>query len=129
MISYFILFPEKDPHVRYNPLKDDWILVSPHRTLRPWSGQVEKSPVKSIPEHDENNPLCPGSFRNGERNPVYTVRFVVYIVHIYILYWCSIVVLYPTICILQSYEYTILYSNFSLTYVFIYASAAKELVH
>ncbi|KAJ8959293.1 hypothetical protein NQ318_021978 [Aromia moschata] len=25
-------------HLRYNPLKDEWILVSPHRSLRPWSG-------------------------------------------------------------------------------------------
>lgn len=67
-------FPEKDPHVRYNPLKDDWVLVSPHRTLRPWSGQVEETGEgKSIPEHDENNPLCPGSFRNGKRNPDYKV--------------------------------------------------------
>lgn len=95
MISYFIFFPEKDPHVRYNPLKDDWILVSPHRTLRPWSGQVEKSPVKSIPEHDENNPLCPGSIRNGKRNPEYTVLFVecISLLNIYILCRYSIVVL------------------------------------
>jgi UDPglucose--hexose-1-phosphate uridylyltransferase len=30
------------PHIRFNPLKDEWILVSPHRTKRPWKGQVEK---------------------------------------------------------------------------------------
>ena len=28
------------PHVRYNPLLDEWVLVSPHRMNRPWSGQV-----------------------------------------------------------------------------------------
>lgn len=70
---YYFNTIEKDPHVRYNPLKDDWVLVSPHRTLRPWSGQVEKSATESIPEHDGKNPLCPGSVRNGKRNPDYKV--------------------------------------------------------
>jgi hypothetical protein len=30
-------------HRRFNPLTREWILVSPHRTERPWLGQVEKS--------------------------------------------------------------------------------------
>lgn len=28
-------------HTRYNILTGDWILVSPHRTKRPWQGKVE----------------------------------------------------------------------------------------
>ena len=26
------------PHRRYNPLSREWVLVSPHRTQRPWQG-------------------------------------------------------------------------------------------
>jgi len=32
------------PHVRYNPLKSEWVLVSPHRLKRPWKGQVFYNP-------------------------------------------------------------------------------------
>lgn len=43
------------PHRRYNPLKDEWILVSPHRAKRPWSGQVDKAPTDELPSYD---PTC-----------------------------------------------------------------------
>ena len=33
------------PHRRRNPLTGDWILVSPHRTRRPWHGRREGLPV------------------------------------------------------------------------------------
>ena len=31
----------EQPHRRFNPLKDEWILVSPHRAKRPWQGQQD----------------------------------------------------------------------------------------
>ena len=53
--------------MRFNPLKSEWVLVSPHRTKRPWSGKVEDSPQEEIPEYDPKNPLCPGALRsNGQ---------------------------------------------------------------
>lgn len=54
-------------HLRYNPLKDTWVLVSAHRMKRPWAGQVEKPPEEHVPRYDANNPLCPGNTRaNGQ---------------------------------------------------------------
>ncbi|MHB2021291.1 MAG: UDP-glucose--hexose-1-phosphate uridylyltransferase [Candidatus Xenobia bacterium] len=60
------------PHRRYNPLSREWVLVSPHRTQRPWQGQVEKTPVASQPTYDPACYLCPGNARaGGHRNPDY----------------------------------------------------------
>lgn len=62
------------PHRRYNPLKDEWIIVSPQRCNRPWSGQTEKGPddTSSIPAIDKSNPLSPGGTRGpGKVNPDY----------------------------------------------------------
>ncbi|MEC4004577.1 UDP-glucose--hexose-1-phosphate uridylyltransferase [Flavobacterium sp. SUN052] len=65
------------PHRRYNPLLDEWILVSPHRAKRPWQGQKETLPEDNRPEHDENCYLCSGNMRsNGIKNPEYTDCFV-----------------------------------------------------
>ncbi|XP_018332031.1 probable galactose-1-phosphate uridylyltransferase [Agrilus planipennis] len=64
-------------HIRYNPLKGEWVLVSPHRTLRPWSGQVEPSTGNKIPPFDPTNPLCPGVKRSsGITTPNYTSTYV-----------------------------------------------------
>lgn len=55
------------PHLRYNPLKGEWILVSPHRMKRPWLGQIENHVEDTVPEFDPSNPLCPTVTRaNGE---------------------------------------------------------------
>lgn len=67
--------PERQPHRRYNPLLDEWVLVSPHRTQRPWQGQ-EEAGEEARPAYDPNCYLCPGNVRaNGERNPVYEGTF------------------------------------------------------
>ncbi|KAL3284801.1 hypothetical protein HHI36_018941 [Cryptolaemus montrouzieri] len=65
------------PHVRYNPLRGEWVLVSPHRGKRPWAGQVEDIQADAIPIYDPKNPLCPRNTRaNGEINPDYQHTFV-----------------------------------------------------
>ena len=65
------------PHRRYNPLSGEWILVSPHRTKRPWQGKVEKSVVSDMPDYDPKCYLCPGNTRAGsDTNPKYDEIFI-----------------------------------------------------
>lgn len=68
---------KEHPHRRFNPLTREWILVSPHRTQRPWLGQMEKLATESEPSYDPNCYMCPGNTRaTGARNPLYTATFV-----------------------------------------------------
>ncbi len=65
------------PHRRYNPLLDEWVLCSPHRTQRPWQGQVEAAEPEDSPHYDPACYLCPGNSRaGGVRNPAYDSTFV-----------------------------------------------------
>ena len=40
---------QQNPHRRFNPLKREWVLVSPHRTQRPWQGQTETKTPEVAP--------------------------------------------------------------------------------
>src|SRR5436305_12736177 len=67
----------QDPHRRFNPLTRELVLVSPHRTQRPWQGQVETVDTPASPEYDPTCYLCPGNSRaGGVRNPKYDSTFV-----------------------------------------------------
>jgi len=68
---------QSDTHNRYNPLLGEWVKVSPHRTKRPWNGQVEKQATEKRPSYDASCYLCPGNARSGGQvNPDYTDTFV-----------------------------------------------------
>jgi UDPglucose--hexose-1-phosphate uridylyltransferase len=65
------------PHRRQNLLTGEWVLVSPHRTERPWQGQVEKPTRIDLPTYDPECYLCPGNRRaSGEVNPNYEHTFI-----------------------------------------------------
>ena len=65
------------PHRRFNPLTREWVLVSPHRTKRPWQGQTEDVAEGAEPRYDPACYLCPGNARAGEHaNPPYDGTFV-----------------------------------------------------
>lgn len=65
------------PHRRFNPLTGEWVLVSPHRNNRPWTGQEETPDSEKPPQYDPNCYLCPGNIRaEGTTNPTYTDTFI-----------------------------------------------------
>ncbi len=66
-----------DPHRRYNPLLDEWVLVSAGRTRRPWLGAEEVDAAVERRAYEPACYLCPGNTRaNGNVNPSYPSTFV-----------------------------------------------------
>jgi len=64
-------------HRRFNPLTREWVLVSPHRTQRPWQGQTERTATPAAVQYDPDCYLCPGNRRaSGDVNPDYAHTFV-----------------------------------------------------
>ncbi len=68
---------KEHPHRRFNPLTREWLIVSPHRTKRPWQGQIENANRTASPAYDADCYLCPTNKRVGESvNPDYKDVFV-----------------------------------------------------
>jgi UDPglucose--hexose-1-phosphate uridylyltransferase len=64
------------PHRRFDPLRGRWVLVSPHRTQRPWQGEVSRPDTKPPLHYDPDCYLCPGNTRaGGKQNPPYSSVF------------------------------------------------------
>jgi UDPglucose--hexose-1-phosphate uridylyltransferase len=65
------------PHRRLNRLTGEWVLVSPHRTARPWQGQVEPTSPDQRRAYDPDCYLCPGNARAaGATTPRYDTVYV-----------------------------------------------------
>ncbi len=68
---------QNQSHARRNILTGEWVLVSPHRTLRPWQGQTERAAIDTAASFDPECYLCAGNTRaNGAQNPNYTGPFI-----------------------------------------------------
>lgn len=57
---------------RWQPLLQQWVIVSATSANRPWSGALESTIQIDLPQHDPNCYLCPGVTRAaGTTNPDY----------------------------------------------------------
>ena len=67
----------ESPHRRWNPLRREWVVVSPHRTQRPWQGQTEEAATPQSLAYDPGCYLCPGNTRaGGHLTPQYPGTYV-----------------------------------------------------
>ena len=67
---------QQQPHRRFNPLTREWVLVSPHRTQRPWLGQTDAVSETRL-SYDPACYMCPGNARaGGVHNPNYEGVYV-----------------------------------------------------
>ena len=61
---------------RWQPLLEQWVLISARSAARPWSGAMAESHLVNTPEHDPSCYLCPRVIRaNGIANPDYQGAF------------------------------------------------------
>ena len=68
---------EHTSHRRLNILTGEWVLVSAHRSQRPWQGQQEQAAEQQKLEYDPDCYLCPRNTRvSGQENPDYQSVYV-----------------------------------------------------
>lgn len=64
------------PHRRFNILTGEWVLVSPHRTKRPWQGKKDTKSILGNQSYDPKCYLCPTNKRaSGDTNPDYKATY------------------------------------------------------
>jgi UDPglucose--hexose-1-phosphate uridylyltransferase len=62
---------------RWHPLRREWVVISSHRSNRPWLGELVDESARSLPPHVADCYLCPGNTRvSGHTNPEYDSVFV-----------------------------------------------------
>ena len=66
------------PHRRYNPLLDEWILVSPQRAKKTLARPKQKPFRRKKPEYDKTCYLCPGNQNASLVEPIQNMKIVMF---------------------------------------------------